>query len=200
MPEEFRPRSWVDSCKARRSASLATGRSGVTCAICALRWECECLSAIPTRRLRMLSWLRSSLPKLLAESDFVACLALATEETENMMNEQAFAQMKPGAYFVNASRGNLVDEAALLRALEEGRIAGCAMDVGRASDQMPSPDARAASAGDRHAAHRRAHAAGNRASGLGDRGAGRQKFSRAARRKGPSMRNRQHDWRGCDSG
>lgn len=77
--------------------------------------------------------------KLLAESDFVACLALATEETENMMNEQAFAQMKPGAYFVNASRGNLVDEAALLRALDEGRIAGCAMDVGRASDQMPSP-------------------------------------------------------------
>ena len=79
------------------------------------------------------------LPELLAESDFVACVALATEETENMMNEQAFAQMKPGAFFVNASRGNLVDEAALLRALDDGRIAGCAMDVGRASDQMPSP-------------------------------------------------------------
>jgi D-3-phosphoglycerate dehydrogenase / 2-oxoglutarate reductase len=79
------------------------------------------------------------LPQLLAESDFVACLALATEETENLMNEQAFATMKPGAFFVNASRGNLVDEAALLRALDDGRIAGCAMDVGRASDQMPSP-------------------------------------------------------------
>ncbi len=79
------------------------------------------------------------LPQLLAESDFVACLALATEETENLMNEQAFAKMKPGAFFVNASRGNLVDEAALLHALDDGRIAGCAMDVGRASDQMPSP-------------------------------------------------------------
>jgi D-3-phosphoglycerate dehydrogenase len=79
------------------------------------------------------------LPQLLAESDFVACLALATEETENLMNEQAFARMKPGAFFVNASRGNLVDEAALLRALDDGRIAGCAMDVGRAADQMPSP-------------------------------------------------------------
>ena len=79
------------------------------------------------------------LPQLLAESDFVACLALATEETENMMNEPAFAKMKPGAYFINASRGNLVDEAALLRALDDGRIAGCAMDVGRAADQMPSP-------------------------------------------------------------
>jgi D-3-phosphoglycerate dehydrogenase / 2-oxoglutarate reductase len=79
------------------------------------------------------------LPQLLAESDFVACLALATDETENLMNEQAFSRMKPGAFFVNASRGNLVDEAALLRALDDGRIAGCALDVGRAADQMPSP-------------------------------------------------------------
>jgi len=79
------------------------------------------------------------LPQLLAESDFVACLAVATDETENLMNEQAFAKMKPGAFFVNASRGNLVDEAALLRALDDGRIAGCALDVGRAGDQMPSP-------------------------------------------------------------
>jgi len=79
------------------------------------------------------------LPQLLAESDFVACLAVATEETENLMNEQAFAQMKSGTFFINASRGNLVDEAALLRALDDGRIAGCAMDVGRAGDQMPTP-------------------------------------------------------------
>ena len=79
------------------------------------------------------------LPQLLAEADFVACLAVATEETENLMGEQAFAQMKTGAFFVNASRGNLVDEAALLRALDSGRLAGCAMDVGRAADQMPSP-------------------------------------------------------------
>ena len=80
------------------------------------------------------------LPQLLAEADFVVCLALATDETENLMNAQAFAQMKPGAFFVNAARGNLVDEAALRRALDERRIAGCAMDVGRAADQMPSPE------------------------------------------------------------
>ena len=79
------------------------------------------------------------LPQLLAEADFVACLAVATEETENLMNEHAFSQMKSGAFFVNASRGNLVDEAALLRALNQGRIAGCATDVGRAGDQMPTP-------------------------------------------------------------
>jgi D-3-phosphoglycerate dehydrogenase len=80
-----------------------------------------------------------ALPQLLAEADFVACLAVATEETENLINEQAFAAMKSGAFFVNASRGNLVDEAALLRALDSGRLAGCAMDVGRDHDQKPSP-------------------------------------------------------------
>jgi D-3-phosphoglycerate dehydrogenase / 2-oxoglutarate reductase len=76
---------------------------------------------------------------LLGRSDFVACLAVATEATENLINEAAFAKMKPSAYFINASRGNLVDEAALERALDARRIAGAALDVGRAPDQMPSP-------------------------------------------------------------
>jgi D-3-phosphoglycerate dehydrogenase len=76
---------------------------------------------------------------LLAESDFVVCLAIANEETENLMNVAAFALMKPSAFFINLSRGNLVDEAALERALDERRIAGAAMDVGRAPDQMPVP-------------------------------------------------------------
>lgn len=79
-----------------------------------------------------------ALLQLLAEADFVACLAAATDETENLMNEQAFATMKAGAFFVNASRGNLVDEPALLRALDSGRLAGCATDVGRDHDQKPS--------------------------------------------------------------
>jgi D-3-phosphoglycerate dehydrogenase len=75
---------------------------------------------------------------LLAEADFVVCLAVATAATENLMNAAAFARMQPSAFFVNMSRGNLVDEAALARALDERRIAGAAMDVGRAADQMPS--------------------------------------------------------------
>jgi D-3-phosphoglycerate dehydrogenase len=79
------------------------------------------------------------LEQLLAESDYVVCLAVANEETENLMNDAAFAHMKPGAFFLNPSRGNLVDEAALRRALDGTRLAGCAMDVGRDPDQMPTP-------------------------------------------------------------
>jgi D-3-phosphoglycerate dehydrogenase len=76
---------------------------------------------------------------LLARSDYVVCLAVANEETENLMNAAAFARMKPSAYFLNLSRGNLVDETALAAALADGTIAGAALDVGRAPDQMPSP-------------------------------------------------------------
>jgi D-3-phosphoglycerate dehydrogenase len=82
---------------------------------------------------------RTTQAELLAQSDFVVCLAVATEATENLMNAAAFAAMKPTAYFINASRGNLVDEAALVRALDDGTLAGCALDVGRAPDQMPTP-------------------------------------------------------------
>jgi D-3-phosphoglycerate dehydrogenase / 2-oxoglutarate reductase len=78
------------------------------------------------------------LEMLLAESDFVVCLVVANEQTENLMNAANFARMKKSAYFLNLSRGNLVDEAALLAALEKKQIAGAAMDVGRAFDQKPS--------------------------------------------------------------
>jgi D-3-phosphoglycerate dehydrogenase len=76
---------------------------------------------------------------LLSESDFVVCLVVANDSTEKLVNAAAFAAMKPGAYFINASRGNLVDDDALVAALQSGRLAGVALDVGRAPDQMPVP-------------------------------------------------------------
>jgi D-3-phosphoglycerate dehydrogenase / 2-oxoglutarate reductase len=82
---------------------------------------------------------RTDLGTLLAGSDFVVVLAVATAETENLIGAAELGRMQPGAYLINLARGNLVDEAALEAALAEGRIAGCAMDVGRAPDQMPSP-------------------------------------------------------------
>jgi D-3-phosphoglycerate dehydrogenase len=85
-------------------------------------------------------FLKLPLDELLARADYVICLAIANEETERLMDGVAFARMKPDAFFINMSRGNLVDEAALAKVLAEGRIAGAAMDVGRAPDQMPSPE------------------------------------------------------------
>lgn len=80
------------------------------------------------------------LDELLANSDYVVCLAVANEQTENLIGQAALARMQPHALFINLSRGNLVDEAALSAALREKRIAGAAIDVGRALDQMPSPE------------------------------------------------------------
>jgi D-3-phosphoglycerate dehydrogenase len=85
------------------------------------------------------SFRQVDLPTLLAESDHVVCLAIAIEATENLIDAKALAQMRRDAVFINVSRGNLVDEAALAAALKEGRIAGAALDVGRAPDQMPTP-------------------------------------------------------------
>jgi D-3-phosphoglycerate dehydrogenase / 2-oxoglutarate reductase len=111
------------------------------------RYQCELglamgmrvLVSDPHARMEHAALVQLDLPDLLAQSDFVVCLALATEATENLMDAQAFARMKPGAFFINASRGNLVDETALEQALDSGNLAGCALDVGRAPDQMPMP-------------------------------------------------------------
>jgi D-3-phosphoglycerate dehydrogenase len=80
------------------------------------------------------------LEDLLQRSDYVVCLAVANEATENLIGQAALARMQPHAFFINLSRGNLVDEAALAAALRDKRIAGAAMDVGRARDQMPTPE------------------------------------------------------------
>jgi D-3-phosphoglycerate dehydrogenase len=81
-----------------------------------------------------------SLEDLLGRADYVVCLVVANEQTENLIGQAALAQMRPHAFFINLSRGNLVDEAALIAALRENRIAGAAIDVGRARDQMPTPE------------------------------------------------------------
>ena len=74
---------------------------------------------------------------LLSNSDYVVCLAVSVPETFHLMNAAAFAAMRPGACFLNLSRGELVDEVALIDALDRGHLAGAAMDVGSASDQKP---------------------------------------------------------------
>jgi phosphoglycerate dehydrogenase-like enzyme len=65
----------------------------------------------------------------LREADFVAVTLPGTPETRHLLDAEAFAAMKKGAYFVNVGRGAVVDEAALVGALEDGRLSGAALDV-----------------------------------------------------------------------
>ncbi len=72
-----------------------------------------------------------SLPELLAESDFVVLAAPLTPETEEMIDARTLAMFKPGAWLINVARGRLIDERALLRALEDGALGGAVLDTFR---------------------------------------------------------------------
>jgi D-3-phosphoglycerate dehydrogenase len=73
--------------------------------------------------------LRPKLEDILAAADFVSAHSPLTPETKHMFNSRTFAAMKTGAFFINASRGGVVDERALLAALQSGHLAGAALDV-----------------------------------------------------------------------
>ena len=66
---------------------------------------------------------------VLRESDFVSIMANYNPSSHLMIGEREFGLMKPTAFFINTARGRIVDEAALVRALQEGRIAGAGLDV-----------------------------------------------------------------------
>jgi phosphoglycerate dehydrogenase-like enzyme len=80
----------------------------------------------------------AELETVLRQSDFVVLAVPETPETINMMNEDRFRMMKPTAYFINVARGSLVVKEALIRALDEGWIAGAAIDVFWIKDPLPS--------------------------------------------------------------
>jgi len=72
-----------------------------------------------------------TLPELLAESDFIVLAAPLTPETEDLIDAEALAQFKPGAWLINVARGRLIDERALLRALRDGNLGGAVLDTFR---------------------------------------------------------------------
>lgn len=77
------------------------------------------------------------LAQLLKESDFLSLHPPLMPQTRRMLNDEAFAQMKPGATVINCGRGPLIDTEALVRALDAKKIAGCALDT---TDPEPLPD------------------------------------------------------------
>ncbi len=80
-----------------------------------------------------------SLDELYQRSDFITCHTPETAQTIGMFNDAAFSKMKKSAYFINTSRGKVVDEDALIRALKEKKIAGVALDVRAKEPPAASP-------------------------------------------------------------
>jgi D-3-phosphoglycerate dehydrogenase len=80
----------------------------------------------------------ATLEEVLTQSDFVSMHAPATADAHHMLTEKHFRMMKPGAIFINTGRGPTVDEAALIKALQQGWIAGAGLDV--LEIEPPKPD------------------------------------------------------------
>lgn len=76
------------------------------------------------------------LEELLEQSDFITLHSFLSDETRHMIDEKAFARMKPTAIFINCARGPIMDENALIKALQEKKIAGAGLDV---TEQEPLP-------------------------------------------------------------
>jgi D-3-phosphoglycerate dehydrogenase len=74
-------------------------------------------------------WNAVSLDELLEASDFITLHVPMTEQTRGMLGREQFAKMKNGVRIVDAARGGIIDEAALLDALNSGKVAGAALDV-----------------------------------------------------------------------
>jgi len=79
----------------------------------------------------------SRLLEVLPEADYVVIAAPETPETKHMIAAPQFARMKPGARLINVARGSLLDEAALVRALETGALGGAALDVAKIEPLPP---------------------------------------------------------------
>lgn len=77
------------------------------------------------------------LPEVLAQSDVIVAVLPLTDATQGLLDDAAFAHVKPGSLFCNMGRGPVVDEGALVRALQDGKIAGAGLDV-YATEPLPA--------------------------------------------------------------
>jgi D-3-phosphoglycerate dehydrogenase len=79
--------------------------------------------------VREVGMIKSDLRTLLENSDFVTCHVQLTDKTRHLINSETLSYMKPTAFLINTSRGEIIDEESLFSALNEKRIAGAALDV-----------------------------------------------------------------------
>jgi len=121
--------SWGDDVGGKTLGIIGLGRIGKAVARRAVGFNMHVLAHTPHPSPDSSGVEFVPLEKLLADSDFVSLHAALTPTTRGMIGEAQLHGMRRGAYFINTARGGLVDEAALVRALTEGWIAGAALDV-----------------------------------------------------------------------
>jgi D-3-phosphoglycerate dehydrogenase len=92
-------------------------------------FDTRVLVADPSAKIQEAGVAHVPLTRLLKDSDIVTLHVNLSDETRHFFGRDAFATMKPGAWFINTSRGELVDEGALLSAMLSGKLAGAALDV-----------------------------------------------------------------------
>jgi phosphoglycerate dehydrogenase-like enzyme len=120
---------------------VGLGRIGTHVARRLAGWDVRLIASdpyVPAERAAAVGATLVDLPTLLAEADVVTLHATLTDQTRGLIGEKALRAMKPSAILLNTARGELVDEAAVARAVDERWIGGAAVD---AFAQEPLPDA-----------------------------------------------------------
>jgi phosphoglycerate dehydrogenase-like enzyme len=114
-----------------RLAVIGMGPIGVEIARlgAALNMDVEGIRRSPTGHEPCPTFSFDQLSEVLGRADWVALALPLTPDTQNLFDQQQFAHMKPGAHFINVGRGELVDETALIQALNSQHLAGAALDV-----------------------------------------------------------------------
>jgi D-3-phosphoglycerate dehydrogenase / 2-oxoglutarate reductase len=120
---------------------VGLGRIGGTVGSRALAFGMKVLGYDPFTsedRIKQMGFVPATLDDIYAESDFITVHTPKTKETTHLINDHTIAKMKKGVRIINCARGGIVDENALLRGLESGKIAGAAIDV--YEEEPPSMD------------------------------------------------------------
>ncbi len=121
---------------------MGLGRIGSAVARRAQAFEMKCIGYDPyisPEEARRIGVELVSLEALLQQSDFITIHMPLTDETRHLLDANAIAQMKPGVRLINVARGGIVDEAALAEALQNGKVAGAAIDVFEEEPVTSSP-------------------------------------------------------------
>lgn len=111
---------------------LGFGRIGSAVAVRAKAFEMKILAydpLVPAEEIKKRGGEPVSMDELLKESDIITMHMPLTPDSKNILNAEAFAKMKKGVYIICAARGGVIDEGALLEALNAGQVSGAALDV-----------------------------------------------------------------------